>query len=156
MPSAGWGYESARSNGAELPIYGSMTCAGISGLTICMAGLRDSNAVRQDLGAAADRAILMGFAWLAENFTVHSNANRVQQPYFWVYYYLYGLERACELNGVQLINDRDWYFEGALTLLDTQFDDGGWPDDHHPDEIMERTAMAVLFLKQSSMPVYTK
>ena len=96
-----------------------------------------------------------GFAWLAENFSLHSNASRVHQPYYWVYYYLYGLERACELSGVALLHGRDWYYEGALTLLELQQDDGGWPDDLHPDEIMERTAMAVLFLKKSAMPVYT-
>lgn len=153
---AGWGYHSPKSNGIPQPVYGSMTCAGIAGLTICLAGLRDADVMRAQLVGDAERAIAQGFAWLSENFTVHSNATRVHQPYYWVYYYLYGLERACELGGVALIDGRDWYYEGALTLLDAQHEDGGWPDDHHPDEVMERTAMAVLFLKKGSMPVYTK
>jgi hypothetical protein len=153
---AGWGYQATVANGVPQPVYGSMTCAGIAGLTICLAGLRDAEVTRTALVGDAERSIQQGFAWLAANFTVHSNASRVHQPYYWVYYYLYGLERACELSGIALINGRDWYFEGALTLLDAQLENGGWPDDHHPDEVMERTAMAILFLKKSSMPVYTQ
>lgn len=153
---AGWSYQSPKSESVPNPIYGSMTCASIAGLTICLAGMRDSGVSRIDLEAAGDRAVRRGFAWLADTFTVHSNADRVHQPYFWVYYYLYGLERACELSRIALINGRDWYFEGALTLIALQEADGGWPGDHYPGEVMERTAMAVLFLKKSSAPVYTQ
>ena len=153
---AGWGYQAPKSQSVPNPIYGSMTCAGISGLTICLAGMRDAGLKRADLETSGERAIQRGFAWLADNFTLHSNPQRVHQPYHWVYYYLYGLERSCELSSIALINGRDWYWEGALTLLALQQDDGGWPDDHRSDEIMERTAMAVLFLKKSSAPVYTQ
>ncbi|MBK8977335.1 MAG: hypothetical protein IPM29_15595 [Planctomycetes bacterium] len=153
---AGWGYQGPKSNGIDLPVYGSMTCAGIAGLTICLAGLRDCDVTRAKLTSSAEESIRMGFAWLAEHFTVHSNALRYQQPYFWVYYYLYGLERACELSGVALLDGRDWYYEGALTLIAQQHPDGGWPDDMYPDQMVVRTAMAVLFLKKASMPVYTQ
>ncbi len=152
---AGWGYYGPESNGLQNQIYGSMTCAGLTGLTICLAGLRDKGVDRGRLASEAEEALRMGFAWLAHNFTVHSNACRYDAPYHWCYYYLYGLERSCELSGVALLQGRDWYYEGALTLLELQHDDGGWPDDLHPDEVMERTAMAVLFLKKSAMPVYT-
>ena len=156
VPAAGWSYHATKHNGVPQPVYGAMTCAGIAGLTICLAGIRDADVTRSALAARGERTIAQGFAWLAENFSLHSNASRVHQPYYWVYYYLYGLERACELSGVAVINDRDWYYEGALTLMDAQWGAGGWPDDLHPDEIMERTAMAVLFLKKSSAPVYTQ
>ncbi len=152
---AGWGYQEPKTEGAELPIYGSMTCAGIAGLTICLAGLRDANVTRAQLSGSADRAVRQGFAWLAENFTVHWNPGRVHQPFYWVYYYLYGLERACELSGVARIDGRDWYYEGALTLLDQQNADGSWPKDAAFDDQLEQTAMALLFLKQASLPVYT-
>ena len=73
----------------------------------------------------------------------------------WLYYYLYGLERAALLSGVALIQDRDWYFEGALMLALTQLEKGDWPGELGPDEEIERNAMAILFLKQSTSPVLT-
>jgi hypothetical protein len=152
---AGWGYQEPKVDGIERPIYGAMTCAGISGLTICLAGLRDAGVTRAKLTGAAEQAIRQGFAWLAENFTVHSHAGRVHQRFAWVYYYLYGLERACELSGIARIDRRDWYYEGALTLLDLQEPDGSWPTRSPLDDRIEQTAMALLFLKQASLPVLT-
>ena len=51
------------------------------------------------------------------NFTVEGNPKRKKS---WHYYYLYGLERACELNGVGRINEIHWYFQGASLILDQQ------------------------------------
>jgi hypothetical protein len=70
------------------------------------------------------------------------------------------LERACELHGVALIRDRDWYFEGASTLLDLQSKDGSWPAEFRiRDGIygfpVERTCFSVLFLRKESLPTYT-
>lgn len=153
---AGWGYYGPRSNGVPEPIYGSMTCAGITGLTVCEAGMRDADQRRSELFARADAAIRNGFAWLAENFTVHWHPGRMSHRYSHFYYYLYGLERACELSGIALIQGRDWYYEGALALLDQQQADGGWPPEARAEEVLERTAMAVLFLKKATAPVYTQ
>ena len=42
----------------------------------------------------------------------------------WQLYYLYGLERACELNQVALLGDRDWYFVSVPVH---------WADHHRGD-----------------------
>ena len=73
----------------------------------------------------------------------------------WLYYYLYSLERAALLSGIALIQDRDWYFEGALMLVLSQLPNGDWPGELSDDETIERNAMAILFLKQSTSPVLT-
>jgi hypothetical protein len=72
-----------------------------------------------------------------------------------LYYYLYSLERAALLSGIALIRDRDWYFEGAMVLALSQLDDGNWPGELTADQAIERNAMAILFLKQSTRPVLT-
>ena len=156
---AGWGYVEAHQDGEPRPIYGSMTCAGLTGLTIAMAGMLDSGRTRDPALGEADDARRRGFAWLAENFTArwHPGPGSAASYYTHHYYYLYGLERACELSGTELINGRDWYLEGALALLAQQEGNGAWPTLTGGDtDTATTTAMAVLFLKKSSMPVYTQ
>lgn len=155
---AGWGYVEAEWNGEPRPVYGSMTCAGLTGLTIALAGMRDSGLTRDAVLGEAEEALRMGFAWLAENMTArwHPGPGSVASYYSHVYYYLYGLERACELSSVARINGHDWYLEGALALLAHQHANGSWPDMTGGEyDAPTVTAMAILFLKKSSMPVYT-
>ncbi|HEB52489.1 MAG TPA: hypothetical protein ENI87_04445 [bacterium] len=152
----GWSYMHAEGNGAEAGIWGSMTCAGITGLAICQAALLDDPQSRHpQLQAAATRARHDGFAWLADNLTVRYHPGAMTRQNRWFYYYLYGLERASLLSGVALIQDRDWYFEGAMALVLLQLDNGHWPSEQNGDLQLERTAMAILFLKQSTSPVLT-
>jgi hypothetical protein len=122
-----------------------MTTAGITGLVICGAALRASNKGTGQLRAKMNLAIRQGFAWLARNFSVTNNPGGNQR---WHYYYLYGLERACELNGTKLLNGRRWYFEGASLLLNQQSKDGVWKN-------IEDTCFAILFLKKAAPPVTT-
>ena len=152
----GWSYINPRHGGAENGIWGSMTCAGITGLAICQAALLDYEDVkRRKLQNDASRARNDGFAWLADNMTVRYHPGAMIRQQRWLYYYLYGLERAALLSGVALIQDRDWYFEGAMMLALTQNAEGDWPGELSPDEAIERDAMAILFLKQSTTPVLT-
>jgi len=152
----GWSYINPKYSGAENGIWGSMTCAGITGLAICQAALLDYQEVkRRKLQSEASRARNDGFAWLAEHMTVRYHPGAMIRQQRWLYYYLYGLERAALLSGVALIQDRDWYFEGALMLVLTQLEKGDWPGELGPDEEIERNAMAILFLKQSTSPVLT-
>lgn len=152
----GWSYQAPKDNGENTPTWGSMTCAGITGLTICEAGIADHPEVRRNkLQSDLDRARRDGFAWLAEYMTVRHHPGAIERQHSWYYYYLYGLERAALLSGIALIGDRDWYFEGAMALVYTQRDDGNWPGDFDSGDEVERNAMAILFLKQSTRPVLT-
>ena len=152
----GWSYHESRSEGDWIPSRGSMTCAGITGLAICQAALQDHPTLkRPKLQSDANRARSDGFAWLAQHLTARCHPGELAHQQQWFYYYLYGLERAALLSGIALIQDRDWYFEGAMVLVLAQQADGDWPGELHPDRIVERDAMAILFLKQSTAPVLT-
>ncbi|MFM1870890.1 MAG: hypothetical protein RL398_312, partial [Planctomycetota bacterium] len=152
----GWSYHGPKGGGELTPIYGSMTASGITGLAICQAALDDYKDVkRAKLQSEATRARNDGFAWFAQNMTMRYHAGDIDRQPRWFYYYLYGVERASLLSGIALIQDRDWYFEGSMILCHAQNDDGHWPAELMWDQSVERDAMAILFLKQSTMPVLT-
>lgn len=152
----GWSYHEMKHNGELRPVRGSMTCAGITGLAICRAAIQDQpDMKRPKLLAESDRARGDGFAWLAQHLSVRHHPGELAHQQQWFYYYLYGLERAASLSGVALIQDRDWYFEGAMVLVLAQAEDGNWPGEIYWDAQIERNAMAILFLKQSTAPVLT-
>jgi hypothetical protein len=142
VPCAGWCY-----NAPSEPT-GSMTCAGVTGLTLCSAALRAKKKTPAKLLHELDDALRGGFLWLERNFSVRRNPGPPDHWTHWYYYYLYGLERTCELNQVALLGDVDWYFEGALQLLLQQRRDGSWgnlPDD----------CFGLLFLKKAALPAIT-
>jgi len=155
VPSApaGWHYYGPGNDGNPSAPCGSMTSAGLTGLIICEAALRDYDLSRQRLAARLERARNDGFAWFARHMQVRCNPGWVGRQNRWIYYYLYGLERSCVLAAVRTINDRDWYFEGASLLIALQNADGSWPAEANGDDAIERAAMAVLFLKKASVPV---
>jgi hypothetical protein len=153
---AGWNYGEPRDQGEDAPVMGSMTCAGITGLAIAQAALRDLDLKRFKLQSEATAARNAGFGWLAQNFTARCHPGSIERQQHWIFYYLYGLERAALLSNIALIQGRDWYFEGAMVLVGTQGSDGSWPSELMTDlgdESIERTAMAVLFLKKGTVPV---
>jgi hypothetical protein len=139
-----------------MPPRGSMVCAGLTGLAICQAAIADQpNMKRPKLLGDVGRARGDGFAWLAQHMTARFHPGELAHQQQWFYYYLYGLERAALLSGVSLIQNRDWYFEGAMVLVLAQLPDGNWPGELHWDAEVERNAMAILFLKRSTAPVLT-
>jgi hypothetical protein len=157
--ASGWNYKDPKSDGELTPTWGSMTCSGITGLAICQAALQDAPGLKRvRLQSDATRARNDGFAWLAQNFTVRYHPGAIERQHTWLYYYLYGLERAALLSGIALIQDRDWYFEGSMMLILSQQPDGNWPTERirfNDDRLTDDNAMAILFLKQSTMPVLT-
>ena len=60
------------------------------------------------------------------------------------------LRRACELSQVALLDDHDWYFEGATLILESQEDNGRF----QPGSVVDN-CFAILFLKKASLPVFT-
>lgn len=139
---AGFGYQ----DGHELT--GSMTTAGVAGLSLCAAALRAQKKGTPKQFAEIDAGIRNGFLWLQEHLTVRRNPGPVHVWPNWHLYYLYGLERACELNQIAWIGGRDWYFEGAMQLIAQQEPSGNWGD-------AINTSFALLFLKKSALPAIT-
>lgn len=137
------------------PAYGSMTAAGVGSLLISRFGLLRTGQGKADLLPKVDAGIQSGFAWLGEEFTVRSNPGFVEKGDDSYYYYLYGLERTCELAGVALLHGRDWYYEGAVQLLALQNRNGSWPVERRGRLMIDATCFAVLFLKKAALPPTT-
>ncbi len=115
------------------------------------------------LDARVVQAIRDGIAWLGANFSISSNPSPRGAGFssFWHFYYLYGLERAGVLSGVFWMGDHDWYGEGAIYLLDQQYDSGSWISggmgQRHASpaaggDLMD-TCFALLFLKKATFRV---
>ena len=145
---AGWGYVG---RGGET---GSMTVAGIAGLTITemFLGQEDRQAKLNCCGGdEIDRSALAveaGSRWLGNNFSVTTNPRGGAG---WHFYYLYGLERAGRLTGRRFFGDADWYREGARLLVKAQLErTGSWNGGHNENV---DTAMALLFLSKGLAPV---
>jgi hypothetical protein len=139
----GWSYK------ADGEVTGSMTCAGISGLTLSSAALKALKKSSMKLQAEIDETLRGALLWLQRNVSVRRNPGPPHAWSSWHFYYLYGLERGCELNQIALLGDTDWYFDGAMELLLRQGEDGRWmsPND---------TCFGLLFLKKTALPAVTR
>jgi hypothetical protein len=135
---------------AHEPPFGSMTSAGISGLLLARDGMEHAAVRDRALRAAIDDAIVDGFAWLAGEFSVRDNPGHAERADHHWYYWLYGLERCCELAGVARLDGRDWYYEGALQLLSQQQENGSFRAEHPSTLLLDSTCFAVLFLAKAS------
>jgi hypothetical protein len=94
-----------------------------------------------------------GLAWLTHHFKVDTNPGHPDGS--WVYYYLYGLERAAVLAGVRNLGQHDWYREGADWLVTTQRGDGSW-NSGHGSGVLPSTCFALLFLTKATVPGLVK
>ncbi len=154
-----WGYHaSSEGSGGG---YGSMTCAGIASLIITSGVLSQGGAAvhgenivcfqRPDQKTA--EKIDRGLAWMARSFSVTQNPRSPGGDYF-LYYYLYALERVGRMTNQRFIGDHDWYREGASKLLGPPFRDqmgGAWRGFRTGDEVS--TAFVLLFLSKGRRPV---
>jgi hypothetical protein len=131
-------------------ITGSMTSVGVASLVIALEGL---TAIGSSKGASRKpeitKAVNDGLAWLTHNFTVETNPGHGEGS--WLYYYLYGLERACVLSGVRNIGQHDWYREGAEWLLANQDGAGSWSR-KSSCSVLPDTCFALLFLTKATVP----
>jgi hypothetical protein len=164
----GWGYQDG--GGA----YGSMTAGGVGSVVICRSELLGSSNYPPGLDAKAEQSVRDGVAWLGRWFAVDTNpAPPVSRQFtmggpMWHYYYLYALERAGVLAGVEWMGEHDWYGEGAEFLLKDQLASGAWAQADGPaagavpmgrpaaiddTNSVISTAFALLFLKKGTLPV---
>ncbi|HEX5051473.1 MAG TPA: hypothetical protein VFZ65_06845 [Planctomycetota bacterium] len=135
---------------AEEPPFGSMTSAGISGLLLARAGMAATGCEDRALQQQIDAAVRDAFAWLASEFSVRINPGFAERADRHWYYWLYGLERSCELAGVAWLQDRDWYYEGALQLLSQQQSNGSFRAEQSGTLLLDSTCFAVLFLAKAT------
>lgn len=135
---------------ATEPPFGSMTSAGVSGLLLARAGMAARNETDRALAARIDDAIRDGYAWLAGEFSVRCNPGFAERADHHWYYWLYCLERSCELAGIARLHGRDWYYEGGLQLLAQQQANGSFRAEHPSTLLLDSTCFAILFLAKAT------
>ncbi len=132
---------------------GSMTAAGVTSLAIIKERLRELGVLTVEERKQIDGALGDGLGWLSKHYAVDKNPGNPS----WHYYYLYGLERAGDLLGIQYMGEHAWYREGAEYLIGAQGKDGSWaaavgdPNASHQTKMI-RTCFALLFLKRATVP----
>jgi len=67
-----------------------------------------------------------------------------------LYYYLWSVERAAAVCGMDKFGARDWYAEGVHELLAAQRPDGSWFSGVKRCQPVYDTCFAILFLTRSS------
>jgi hypothetical protein len=131
-----------------------MVTAALTSIALCRSELLRAKEWTDSLEAKANDLIWGGMAWIRSHFSL-----RAAKPegVWWgpamVYYYLYSLERAAVLLGIESIDSHDWYLEGAEVLVSAQKGDGRWEGLHNTPVV--DTAFALLFLKRATIPVET-
>jgi hypothetical protein len=130
---------------------GSITCVGVSVVAICMEQLQ----MWKKLGPAdrkdATIAIRDGLAWLEVHYAIDKHPGHppeLEKKY--LFYYLYGLERACVSADTPLIGTLDWYGDGAEYIMSRQEGEGQWRGD--VESQVPTTCFALLFLTKGTVP----
>jgi hypothetical protein len=151
---SGWCY--TRDEAPHRP-YGSMTAGGVMSLVLHhrLAG-KDW---RQDA------VLRSGLEWVRYHFTVTENFGPVEElmakemisdtpnQSTELYYWLWAVERAATVCGLEKFGTRDWYQEGVHELLATQRPDGSWYSGVKRCQPVWDTCYAILFLTRSTQPL---
>lgn len=103
LPDGGWNYE-----GRGEP-RGSMTAAGVATLFM----LDRERDPRRREREQVEAAIAKGLAWLDDRFDPARNPGHHDHEVYW----LYSLERAALAGGLSRLRGRDWFREGAASLI---------------------------------------
>ena len=159
-PDGGWGYSGLRQRDST----GSMTVAGIAVMVMTSAMLQKDD----DLDASknpdccgsrekdeAEIALERGLRWMKNHFAVGVNPSGGGRGEGWLFYYLYGLERAGRLSGLRYFGEHDWYRAGGRFLIRGQNKRTGvWSGDGFTaSQPMIGTAFGLLFLSKGLAPV---
>jgi VWFA-related protein len=121
-----------------------MTCAGLMGLAIAAARPKQAerlSARARGAALAADRVFTSALGCVAEDARAISEDSDI--------YYLWSLERVCVALGLRQLEGFDWYAAGARVLLETQRDDGSWPEQRWGS--LPNTCLALLFLRKANL-----
>jgi hypothetical protein len=173
MFARGWSYVAPRppEPGKKPTLHycsGSMTTAGLACSVIVKAGMEGSRAYSKGYKELINRCIRDGAAWVFNYFMVDKNpSNPGSGSVSYLYYYLYGLERAGVLTLCARFGEHDWYNQGAKFIIKEQKPEGYWegtprraptpkpgqpPQPPPPPEYID-TCFALLFLKRATVPV---
>jgi len=150
-----WGYTESE------PSSGSMTCAGIGCVVICMSKLQsgDAHVVGNSVECCGtqsdDDAVERAMQWLSRYFSASRNPSAINLRHRHLFYYLYAVERVGRLTGRRFVGRHDWYREGATSLLDMHDDFRGLWQGAAPVEDVPTvaTSLALLFLSKGRRPV---
>jgi hypothetical protein len=137
----GFIYKPGGTNWAGGQSYASMTMAGLWGFyTTGVSG--------------NDPRVQAAIGWLQNNYYVDRNYPLGSQL---LYYYLYGLAKACVLWNIETIDEHDWYQEMTDFLAAQQQPDGYWVGTNpseEPDNVA--TCWAILALESKQVPSGTQ
>lgn len=165
IPARGWRYMPAEEVSGKKVVYpysGSMTSAGVAVLAIGRNILGPKQRWLKTVDAEVRRSMWEGLAWMQAHWDLLDNPG---QPGNWPFYWIYGLERAGQLCGVEYVGGHDWYHEGCLRLIADQRGDGSWPKNQRmrppgdqnvkwwSDQV--DTCFALLFLTKSTPGIET-
>ncbi|HZE97632.1 MAG TPA: hypothetical protein VE981_11445, partial [Planctomycetota bacterium] len=147
----GWCY--TREENPHRP-YGSMSAGGLAALVLC-----DSLAGKD---WRQDKAAKLGLDWVTYHYTPIENYGPVEElmakemisdtPNMSteLYYYLWAVERAAAVCGLEKFGPRDWYAEAAHELLASQRPDGSWSAGVKRCNPVYDTSFAILFLTRAT------
>jgi len=126
---------------------GSMSTAALAIITIAEQEAGKSRAFKKIRGDAK-AAFKKGLLWFEKNYTVEWNphgdtGSRSKNN---LAYYLYGIERLCDIRGMKTVGDHRWYDDGARFLLANQRPNGSWGSN-------ENTCFALLFLRRAHLSI---
>jgi hypothetical protein len=141
----GWCYNRKDVCAKKHNAYAGMTAGGVGAVAICDYIL--------EIDFKKDPAVRSGLAWLVAHWSVTENLGPIEfdsSTKTELYYYLYALERAGMLVGIEKIGKHDWYAEGAEAILAAQKPDGSWDDGASRGNSTWDTCFAVLFLKKAT------
>jgi hypothetical protein len=147
ISTAGFAYRPSNPKNAT----GSMSTAGVATLALCLEQLGEE--CPSKLRSIIERQSEYGLNWMATHWSVSTNPGKGD----WLHYYLYGMERVGAFLETEEIGDREWYWEGAEFLCNSQaatgLNAGHWSDPHGRTE--SATCFGLLFLKRASKLAFT-
>jgi Domain of unknown function (DUF4159) len=133
-----------------------MTTAGLCGLLIAGADLNAGRETPNGDGTwkncgnyVENDKVVRSLEWLGKHFPAGGRLASEQ----YVYYSLYGIERAGRLTGMRYLGGHDWYRVGCEFLVGQQVGDGSWRGLGESGGSITSTSFALLFLSKGRTPI---